>query len=125
MTYLQSGEVEELFGISHRTLDYWVRTDLVAPTVEAQGYGSRRLWSVEDAVKVGVIAQLREAGVPVQRVRRWLSPGWWFAVLEGSKVTVVVGGKGAVRLDMDAIRERVESAQQLAMDLSEVGVGDR
>lgn len=63
-------QVCKIVGISYRQLDYWARTGLATPTVQAaQGSGTQRLYSFEDLVELKVIKNLLDAGVSLQRVR--------------------------------------------------------
>jgi DNA-binding transcriptional MerR regulator len=60
-----------LTGVAPATLDYWVRANLVAPSVRgSNGRRVTRLWSVGDAVCVRAIKALRDAGCPLQVVRK-------------------------------------------------------
>lgn len=60
-----------LAGVNRSTLDYWVRTRLVVPSLRADpGRRRSRLWTVRDAVVVRTIAGLREAGCPLPKVRK-------------------------------------------------------
>ncbi len=60
----------KLIGISYRQLDYWARTDLVTPSVQAaDGSGSQRLYSFTDLVELRIIKRLLDAGVSLQRIR--------------------------------------------------------
>ena len=60
-----------LTGISYRQLDYWARTGLVGSSIrQAAGRGSRRVYSFKDLVALGVVGELREAGVSIQTIRR-------------------------------------------------------
>lgn len=62
--------VVALTGVPAATLDYWIRTGLVAPSlVPSQGRRSTRWWSVPDVVVVKAVKALREAGCPLQKVR--------------------------------------------------------
>jgi DNA-binding transcriptional MerR regulator len=64
-------QVCKLIGITYRQLDYWARTGLVRPSVaDAQGSGSRRLYSYRDVLELKVIKQLLDAGVSLQSARR-------------------------------------------------------
>lgn len=55
-----SGEVCRLAEISYRQLDYWVRTEVVQPSVNpAAGSGSSRLYSFEDLLCIAAINRLR------------------------------------------------------------------
>lgn len=63
--------VLRLTDISYRNLDYWARTGLVRASIRsAGGRGSRRLYAFEDLVALGVVRQLRAAGIPLQAIRR-------------------------------------------------------
>lgn len=68
---LDTPTVAVLARLNRSTLDYWVRTELVQPSLrDAPGRRRTRLWTVRDAVIVRAIAQLRAAGCPLQRVRQ-------------------------------------------------------
>lgn len=49
-------EVARLCQVTPRQLDYWVRRGLLHPAVEAQGSGSRRVWTPADLVAVAKLA---------------------------------------------------------------------
>ena len=56
-------------GITYRQLDYWARTDLVAPTVRsASGSGSQRLYSFRDILVLKVVKRLLDTGVSLQQI---------------------------------------------------------
>jgi MerR HTH family regulatory protein len=68
---LETAAVARLASVNRSTLDYWVRTGLVAPSLrDAPGRRRTRLWTVSDAVVVRAVAHLRLAGCPLQQVRR-------------------------------------------------------
>lgn len=78
--YLETPEVVRLCGLPYSTLDYWVRTGLVAPSVRG-GSGRRRTrqWSVLDVVCVRALKELRDAGASVRVLKRaqiLLRDGW-------------------------------------------------
>src|SRR3954470_13180950 len=57
-------------GITYRQLDYWARTDLVAPSIRsASGSGSQRLYSFKDILVLKVVKRLLDAGVSLQNIR--------------------------------------------------------
>jgi DNA-binding transcriptional MerR regulator/predicted RNase H-like HicB family nuclease len=61
----------ELTGITYRNLDYWARTGLVRSSIkQAAGRGTRRVYAFEDLVALRVVGRLREAGVPLQAIRK-------------------------------------------------------
>jgi DNA-binding transcriptional MerR regulator/predicted RNase H-like HicB family nuclease len=63
--------VRRLTGITYRQLDYWDRTGLVRPSIRsAQGKGSRRVYSFQDLVEVGVVGKMLASGVKLPTVRK-------------------------------------------------------
>ena len=57
-------------GITYRQLDYWARTGLVGPSVQAaHGSGSQRLYSFRDILVIKVIKRLLDAGILLQQIR--------------------------------------------------------
>ncbi len=59
----------EIVGITYRQLDYWARTDLLRPEVDAQGSGTRRRYSYKDLLGLKIIKQLLDAGIKLDSVR--------------------------------------------------------
>ncbi|MBN2073088.1 MAG: MerR family transcriptional regulator [Actinobacteria bacterium] len=69
--YYKSNEVCKIIGISYRQLDYYDRTNFLKPSIEkALGYGTRRLYSFYDLLKLKVIKKLMEAGISLQKIRK-------------------------------------------------------
>ena len=61
----------KIVGITYRQLDYWARTELVAPSVRtASGSGSQRLYSFDDIVALTVVKNLVDTGVSLQKIRK-------------------------------------------------------
>lgn len=56
-------EVAELAGLSYREVDYWCRTGAIWPYVEADGSGSRRQWTSQQASWLQSIAAVRRAAL--------------------------------------------------------------
>jgi DNA-binding transcriptional MerR regulator len=57
-------------GITYRQLDYWARTELVAPSVRsATGSGSQRLYSFKDILVLKVVKRLLDTGISLQNIR--------------------------------------------------------
>ena len=57
-------------GISYRQLDYWARTGLVEPSVQAaHGSGSQRLYSFRDILVLKVVKRLLDTGISLQQIR--------------------------------------------------------
>lgn len=64
-------QVCKLVGITYRQLDYWARTDLLTPSVQAaSGSGSQRLYSFTDVVQLKVIKSLLDAGMSLRKIRQ-------------------------------------------------------
>lgn len=60
-----------LVGITYRQLDYWARTKLITPSIQAaQGSGSQRLYSFTDVIQLKVIKRLLDAGMSLKRIRQ-------------------------------------------------------
>ena len=87
----------EIVGISYRQLDYWARTDLVRPSLaDAQGSGSRRLYSYRNLLELKAIKTLLDAGIKLESVRevfRYLRDTLGEDV---TSVNLVISGKGSV-----------------------------
>lgn len=63
--------VLRLTGVSYRNLDYWASTGLVRSSIRpAAGKGTRRVYAFEDLVALRLVRKLREAGIPLQAIRR-------------------------------------------------------
>jgi len=69
--FYSSIEVYKIIGITYKQLDYYDRTDFIKPSInEARGYGSRRMYSFSDLMKLKVIKKLMEAGISLQKLRK-------------------------------------------------------
>ena len=63
-----------LTGVTYRQLDYWSRTGLITPSIQAaRGSGTKRSYSYEDVLEVKVIKSLLDAGVSLTRARQAVS----------------------------------------------------
>ncbi len=64
-------QVERLTSIGAKTLHFWDRSGFISPSiVQANGTGSRRIYSFRDLVALRVAAQLRDAGISLQSLRK-------------------------------------------------------
>ncbi len=69
-----TAQVERLTHIGAKTLHFWDRTGFLSPSVlGAHGTGSRRIYSFRDLVALRVAAQLRDAGISLQSLRKVVS----------------------------------------------------
>ena len=60
----------KLVGITYRQLDYWARTGLVTPSVQAaDGSDIHRLYSFTDVFELRIIKRLLDAGVSLRQIR--------------------------------------------------------
>jgi DNA-binding transcriptional MerR regulator len=63
-------QAADVVGITYRQLDYWARTDLVRPSLaDAQGSGSRRIYTYRDLLELKAIKNLLDAGIKLEAVR--------------------------------------------------------
>ena len=70
MSVFTSSEVVRITHYTYRQLDYRIRTGLIKPSKDANGYGSRREFVYRDLVAVRAIATLQAAGVSLQAIRK-------------------------------------------------------
>lgn len=69
--FYSSKEVCKIIGITYKQLDYYDRTDFIKPSINgAGGYGTRRMYSFNDLMKLKVIKKLMEAGISLQKLRK-------------------------------------------------------
>ena len=93
----------KIVGITYRQLDYWTRTGLVVPTVQAAtGSGSQRLYSFNDLLQLKVIKSLTDAGASLQKVRQAIDHARTTLADDWSKVTIVADGSGVYALTSEA-----------------------
>ncbi len=87
----------KVVGISYRQLDYWDKTGLLRPSVQAAaGKGSRRVYSFEDLVELRVVARLVSVGVTLSSVRktaRYLRQNFADVIRPLARLALVVDGK--------------------------------
>lgn len=122
--------VLRLTGVSYRNLDYWATTGLVRSSIRsAAGKGTRRVYAFEDLVALRVVKMLRDAGVPLQAIRRAVRylqahanrPLTTLAlVAEGKKILALTDdpkkmidatseGQVVIAIDVAPIRRRLEA----------------
>lgn len=127
---LSGAEVARVTGASYRQIDYWDRTDLIRASVSSGGgSGSKRRWSVEDAVLCRLVFMLGEAGLRTEAlrgrgagslIREALADGsGWFVLLCGDEAIVTREPRESMAalhstvvtlIDLDAIRRHVADA---------------
>lgn len=67
-TEFSSQQVSRLIGVSLRQLNYWRKTDLVAPSRKTRGGHAR--YSFNDLVALKAVCQLIKSGVSLQQIRQ-------------------------------------------------------
>jgi len=69
--YYKSQDVCKLTGLTYKQLDYYDRTKFLSPSInKALGYGTKRLYSFNDLLKLKVVKNLLDAGVGLQKIRK-------------------------------------------------------
>jgi DNA-binding transcriptional MerR regulator len=113
----------QVAGISYRQLDYWARTHLIRPSLaDAQGSGSRRLYSYRDLLELRVIKNLIDAGIKLETVREV------FAYLRAklgddlASAHLVISGSTVVLCDGDELIDAVRRGQGVLNVLPLAGV---
>jgi DNA-binding transcriptional MerR regulator len=93
----------KIVGITYRQLDYWTRTGLVVPSVQAAtGSGSQRLYSFNDLLQLKVVKSLTDAGASLQKVRQAIDYVRDNLADDWSQVTIVADGGGVYACTSDA-----------------------
>jgi DNA-binding transcriptional MerR regulator len=66
--------VSRITGLTPRKIDYWDKTHFIKPSIkEAAGYGSARLYSFEDLIRLKVAKTLMDRGISLQKIRKTLA----------------------------------------------------
>ena len=69
--YYKSQDVCKITGLTYKQLDYYDRTDFLKPSIsQGIGYGSKRMYSFNDLLKLKVVKSLLDAGVSLHKVRK-------------------------------------------------------
>jgi DNA-binding transcriptional MerR regulator len=80
-------------GITYRQLDYWARTDLVAPSIqEADGSGTQRLYGFRDVLVLKVVKRLVDTGVALNQIRVAISHLREHGIEELAQITLMSDG---------------------------------
>lgn len=80
-------------GITYRQLDYWARTELVAPSVRpAGGSGTARLYGFRDILELKIVKRLLDTGVSLQQIRTAVEHLRRRGTIDLSQVTLMSDG---------------------------------
>lgn len=127
---LATPDVLKLCKLAPSTLNNWIDARLCGPSVlGSDGHRAVRYWSVRDVVTVRAIHALRQAGCPLQRVRKVvaaLERQWG----EGLSETVLLwDGRDVLRLDtagniLSVLRQTGQSLiSDTVMQLTTIPIG--
>lgn len=61
---MTSGQVCDRLDITYRQLDHWTRRGWITPTIEADGYGTRRGWTEKDVKVARVVRDMIRRPTP-------------------------------------------------------------
>jgi len=93
----------KIVGVTYRQLDYWTRTGLINPSLQAaQGSGTQRLYSFNDLLQLKVIKSLTDAGASLQKVRQAIEYVRSNLAGDPSAVTIVADGSGVYACTTDS-----------------------
>jgi DNA-binding transcriptional MerR regulator len=93
----------KIVGITYRQLDYWTRTGLILPSIQAAtGSGSQRLYSFNDLLQLKVVKSLTDAGASLQKVRQAIEYVRNNLADDWAQVTIVADGGGVYACTSDA-----------------------
>lgn len=67
---IRSSDLPRLVGISYRQLDYWTRQGVLIPAQDANGSGTQRLWSEDEARIARMLGALRQLGARLRVLAR-------------------------------------------------------
>lgn len=102
--------VADMVDITYRQLDYWARSNLVEPSIDAaQGSGSRRLYSFRDILTLKVVKRLLDTGVSLQNIRTAIEHLRNIGVHQLSEITLMSDGSSVYECTSD--QELVDRAR--------------
>jgi len=69
--YFNTKTVSRIIGVTARQLGYWDKTGMVKPSIaQAEGKGTRRLYSFLDIVQIRTAKAFRDQGMSLQKIRK-------------------------------------------------------
>jgi DNA-binding transcriptional MerR regulator len=103
-------EVSKMTGVSLRQLQWWDEQGVVSPTQR----GHRRLYQMHEVVEVGLITELRQKGISLQKIRKVLA----FLNDElGARLIEAVHEGGEIHLLTDGENLYLESNHHTIVDI--------
>lgn len=127
MSELQAGiptrAVSNITGIAMPTLQYWVRSNAVTPSVRTRtASGRSMLWSMSDLVTLRVFATLRRQGCSLQKIRKAkeLIEERWGELVQSTVLTYQSGDVLAL-MDTGELSSVWEQPGQQVLSVMQVG----
>ena len=69
--YFNTKTISRIIGVTARQLGYWDKTGMVKPSIaQAEGKGTRRLYSFLDIIQIKTAKALRNQGMSLQKIRK-------------------------------------------------------
>lgn len=116
-------EAAQIVGITYRQLDYWARTNLVRPSAcDAQGSGSRRVYTYRDLLELRVIKNLLDAGIKLESVREVFDYMRRHVDTDISAAHIVINGQSVVLCQGDQLIDVMREGQGVLNVLPLAGV---
>jgi len=105
-------QAAKVVGITYRQLDYWARTDLLRPSLaEAEGSGSRRLYSYRDLLELRMIKTLLDAGIRLESVRQVFAYLREHVTTDIASAHIVISGSQVMLCDGDELIDVLRRGQ--------------
>ena len=116
-------DAAQIVGITYRQLDYWARTNLVRPSAcDAQGSGSRRVYTYRDLLELRVIKNLLDAGIKLESVREVFDYMRRHVDTDISAAHIVINGQSVVLCQGDQLIDVMRDGQGVLNVLPLAGV---
>jgi len=91
-----SADVSKITGVSLRQLQWWDEQGVVSPVQS----GHKRLYQLSELIEIGLINELRQKGVSLQKIRRVLrfleeelGQGLYAAIRNGAEIHLLTDGQ--------------------------------
>ena len=115
-------ETARIVGISYRQLDYWDRTDLISPSQEAHGSGTRRAYSYTELVELRIVKAMLDAGTTLTAVRKVMQALRSHPSLDIPSTTLVITEDSVRLCSQDELVEIVSTERTMLNVLPLAGI---
>jgi DNA-binding transcriptional MerR regulator len=115
-TGIPTRAVSNITGIAMPTLQYWVRSGLIIPSVRTRtASGRSMLWDMSDLVTLRIFAELRRQGCSVQKIRKAqdLIVERWGELVQSTVLTYEAGDVTALMDTGDLASALAQPGQQI------------